>query len=913
MQAKLLTLLMATMVVCSTMIAQNLPNHVPQDDLLGWFPMDGNADDLSPLEHHGLTSGPIAWGADRFGNPTAALDLSAEGGDYVDLPASLDSSFTNAMTVACWVNYPAESGQTIFRSGPTPGLFDNFQALIWNHVGLQQMTLRLYTESGYYTSYPYPEEEQWKHLTMMVQEDLVKLFVNGQLVHEHSGNPFINSPGIFRIGESMFANPYDYRGSIDDFGVWNRALSAAEVELLYSETPIVQGCTDDAACNYSPGANLNDGSCTYPLIAGDCNAGAVACSEGMYWNPLVQQCMPTTCPTCPADVDQDNVIGVSDLLQMLSLFGGVCPEGGCTDPQAMNYDPLVGFNDGSCIYPPCLDAFDPFGPCDDGNSNTFNDALDADGCLCEGDDYVAEDGSGPCEGVSTLNFFGHEYQLVELGSQCWFAENSRNHNFTNGDTIPNGLSNAEWVEIGGPATGVYGQSLEGCGDAFTPGYNACDPDFAIENFGRLYNFYAVEDGRGLCPIGWSVASDSAWQELESWLGMPEDELNLTGWRGSNQGHLLKSSELWYAGFNGADSVGFHGTPTGYRHYEYGAYVDAGYNANYWTSSVWSWNKGTLRMLYGNISGNSVDGINRGAHFKPLGRAVRCVKLAEGACYDPDGDGVCSEDEISGCTDTTACNYDASATHDDGSCVDAQEPGLVCDDGDSNTFNDVWDETGCECAGVPAVAQDGSGPCEGVESVNYYEEAYDLIEIGQQCWFRENLKTLRYQNGDSIQLVLGDEEWSAAEDAAVTYRPDSLQTLIHGYYYNWWAVTSETGICPTGWRSPSHQDWSDLEFALGMDSIQAYSLGYSRGMPENIASIMLTAGSNASGFSATGNGYRSDSGAWGNTYTVFWTSDDASNNSGAITRKLLGTDNGVTAVLDPKKWGAAVRCIKEDTE
>ena len=599
MQAKLLTLLMAAMVVCSAMIAQNLPNYVPQDDLLGWFPMDGNADDLSPFQHHGLTSGPIAWGADRFGNPTAALDLSAEGGDYVDLPASLDSSFTNAMTVACWVNYPAEPGQTIFRSGSTPGLYDNFQALIWDHVGLQQMTLRLYTESGYYTSYPYPEEEQWKHLTMMVQEDLVKLFVNGQLVHEHVGNPFSNSPGIFRIGESMFANPYDYRGSIDDFGVWNRALSPAEVELLYSETPIVQGCNDDAACNYSPGANVNDGSCTYPLIAGDCNAGAVACSEGMYWNPLAQQCMPTTCPTCPADVDQDNVIGVSDLLQMLSLFGGVCPEGGCTDPQAMNYDPLVGFNDGSCIYPPCLDALDPFGPCDDGNSNTFNDALDADGCLCEGDDYVAEDGSGPCEGQMTMNFHGYDYMLVE--------------------------------------------------------------------------------------------------------------------------------------------------------------------------------------------------------------------------------------------------------------------------------------------------------------------------IGDQCWFRENLRTLLYQNGDSIQLILGDDEWSAAEEAAVTYRLDSLQTLTHGYYYNWWAVTSEIGICPTGWRSPSHEDWSDLEFALGMDSLQAYSLGYSRGMPENIASIMLTAGSNASGFSATGNGYRSETGAWGNTYSVFWTSDNASNSSGAITRKILGVNNGVTAVLDPMNWGAAVRCIKEETE
>ena len=277
MRIKLMTLCMALCSLCLNGFAQNVPDYVPTEGLVGWWPFDGNADDASALNHHGQASGPIAWGADRFGNAASALDLSADGGDYVDLPASADSLFTTAMTVACWVHYPAQPGQTIFRSGATPGLYDNFQALIWDQVGLQQMTLRLYTEAGYYTSYPYPEEEQWKHLTMMVNEDLVKLFVNGQLVHEHSGNPFNNSPGVFRIGESMFANPYDYRGLIDDFGIWNRALELHEVWGLYNGTAPAMGCLDEGACNFDAEAEFEDeDSCLYEdaigLCGGDCDA-----------------------------------------------------------------------------------------------------------------------------------------------------------------------------------------------------------------------------------------------------------------------------------------------------------------------------------------------------------------------------------------------------------------------------------------------------------------------------------------------------------------------------------------------------------------------------------------------------------------------------------------------------------------
>ena len=170
----------------------------------------------------------------------------------------------------------------------------------------------------------------------------------------------------------------------------------------------------------------------------------MACADGTYWNSLIQQCVPTSCPTCPGDGDGDLVIGVSDLLLLLGAFGSDCPETGCTDSQATNYNPNVVINDGSCVYPPCLDAQEPGAACDDGNPNTFNTYWDEDGCLCEGSEYVAEDGSGPCEGVGTVTYHGYEYQLVEIGEQCWFAENLQAFKYTNGDEIPRDLSNGEW-------------------------------------------------------------------------------------------------------------------------------------------------------------------------------------------------------------------------------------------------------------------------------------------------------------------------------------------------------------------------------------------------------------------------------------------------------------------------------------
>ena len=95
--------------------------------------------------------------------------------------------------------------------------------------------------------------------------------------------------------------------------------------------------------------------------------------------------------------------------------------------------------------------------------------------------------------------------------------------------------------------------------------------------------------------------------------MSLEEANSNGWRGTNQGHILKTTEFWYNSGNGIDSLGFAAAPGGYRHYSYGAYVDAGYNSDYWTSSpATNPNHGISRLLY-----NNQNGILRGTQTKAM--------------------------------------------------------------------------------------------------------------------------------------------------------------------------------------------------------------------------------------------------------------------------------------------------------
>ena len=112
---------------------------------------------------------------------------------------------------------------------------------------------------------------------------------------------------------------------------------------------------------------------------------------------------------------------------------------------------------------------------------------------------------------------------------------------------------------------MYGED-DGCNN-FSPDIDACDEAQSLAEYGRLYNWYAVDDARGLCPSGWHVPTDGEWTDLENYISSQ-------GYSGT-EGTALKSTYGWYNGGNGTDDFGFSALPGGYRYDDNGNFVIAG--------------------------------------------------------------------------------------------------------------------------------------------------------------------------------------------------------------------------------------------------------------------------------------------------------------------------------------------------
>jgi uncharacterized protein (TIGR02145 family) len=241
-----------------------------------------------------------------------------------------------------------------------------------------------------------------------------------------------------------------------------------------------------------------------------------------------------------------------------TLYTFVCPVQGCTDASAANFNPLAVIEDGSCTY-----------------------------------------GPAQCGGATTVTFDGHTYALVAIGTQCWFAENLRSDNYLNGDAIPGNLSDAQWTSTTSGAQTVYGEGSS----AVNAG--SSDEVANLATYGRLYNWYAVNDSRGLCPSGFHVPSDGEWTVLENALG-----------GSAVAGTALKAaSPAW----DGTNSSGFSALPGGYRNGIYGDFFNQG-NVGYSWSSSPSGASAWARDLYSGSSNVPRYYINPRHGF-----SVRCVR------------------------------------------------------------------------------------------------------------------------------------------------------------------------------------------------------------------------------------------------------------------------------------------------
>jgi uncharacterized protein (TIGR02145 family) len=187
--------------------------------------------------------------------------------------------------------------------------------------------------------------------------------------------------------------------------------------------------------------------------------------------------------------------------------------------------------------------------------------------------------------------------------------------------------------------------------------------------------------------------------------------------------------------------------------------------------------------------------------------------------------------------------------------------------------------------------------------------YRFITIGSQVWMTENLRTTRYHNGDSIQMIKGDSAWiNSKVGAYCTYNNDNNLSSTYGHLYNWYAVNDSRSLAPIGWHVPSTIEWDDLAYYLGgklMAGGKLKEAGLSHWNDPN------TAATNSNGFTALPGGFRYIDGSFMNlnTFGIWWTTT-LRTDIDAFRRDMYYNKSEIYATGSFLYMGFSVRCIKD---
>lgn len=183
---------------------------------------------------------------------------------------------------------------------------------------------------------------------------------------------------------------------------------------------------------------------------------------------------------------------------------------------------------------------------------------------------------------------------ITIGTQIWTGCNLDVTAYSNGDEIPQVTDPTAWVGLTTGAWCYYNNDIENC-----------------EVYGKLYNWYAVNDPRGLGPTGYHVPSDEEWTDLTTVLG----GLTVAGGKMKSTG-----TSLWNTpNTDATNSSGFTGLPGGYR-YNDGTFIDIGNYGIWWSSSEVNTSFSFNRFI-GFNSGNA----SRNSDYKINGFSVRLIK------------------------------------------------------------------------------------------------------------------------------------------------------------------------------------------------------------------------------------------------------------------------------------------------
>lgn len=555
--------------------------------------------------------------------------------------------------------------------------------------------------------------------------------------------------------------------------------------------------------------------------------------------------------------------------------------------------------------------------------------------------------SGPfyCGIDSVTDFDGNVYLTVEIGQQCWMKENLRTTHYEDGTAI-------------------------------NPTLYISNYSNSITQYGHSYKWAAIMHGednsntnpsevQGICPSGWHVPSAAELTQLTDYVGS-HSQYYCYG----DSNHIAKalaSSYGWLQSINDIPcSPGFNmpfNNSTGFS-----ASAHNGLDFHLWSTTQ-------VIQIYDTCSYDLEIYHNGDADLKITPQynyySVRCLLDSSGVNENNAILPVVNIDAVNDVTSTTAvCRSRVSAsggaevtargicwstspsptvndshtTDDNGiggfvSNMTGLTPGTnyyvrayaINSVGISYSAPQIFSTTYSASAGNNLVLIDAQS-CPGNDSLTDYDgNTYHTVQIGQQCWMKENLRTTHYSDGTYIGYGYG-----TSESIPLRYPPADHLGLIPfiGYFYNWAAVmhndTSSTtnpsgvqGVCPNGWHLPSYAEWTQL--TTYVNSINQYQCSpdsnsiiwalvspsaWCSSFPFYLCGTNNTViDYNATGFSAYLAGYFSTYFYGYNQVAYFWTSTQNTTNTAHIF-KLSCTYSHVNFSDLNIEQGASVRCLRD---
>lgn len=458
------------------------------------------------------------------------------------------------------------------------------------------------------------------------------------------------------------------------------------------------------------------------------------------------------------------------------------------------------------------------------------------------------------------DYDSHIYPVIKIGTQCWMAQNLRTTHYADG-------------------TALTLQNMNTLSSSQKYYYYPMGNNNYVSMYGLLYNLSAVLNGasatndnpsgvRGICPTGWHVPSKAEFQHVIN--------------NAQNRADMMSSKEYWTSsqtyhspGYNQSlnNGSGFNAIPSGYIN---NAGCQALNNkAHYWTTSK----DGNYKYILEIISSGASPSLYPGT-LSEIGNSVRCIRDIDApnikvnsvdyqtssvaylelyishnggancriesayVIYSLMGGSNNSEVVLENRQDVegnpnrvlSPCRlsnllpgrvYRIVAYADNGYFVSHSEPYML-----------TVPLVGCISSSL-ASSESGTVIQSGVYVVNsvrdYDNNSYGTVEIGTQCWMKENLRSTHFSNGASI--AYGGTQTS--NTTRYYYYPDSSYANVasYGLLYNWPATmggsaatnaepSNVQGICPVGWHLPSAAEWNTLQNYMEAQSIYPCSGGIS---------------------------------------------------------------------------------------